>query len=163
MHWFFQLLMALCLFLLFTAGCQTAPNTVQPSRDLVEVNTAINSQGQPCPRDYCLDDWPEATDLELLEYWDCKAYTVAKANRLIRQYGYDPARLEYLLVSGSPLRVTHAALLVDGFWVLDIGLRCQLCTLERFVAGLNITGRLPVIDLPYARQALRMAPISPAP
>ena len=76
---------------------------------------------------------------------------------LIHQYGYDPARLEYLLIEGPPLRVTHAALLVDGRWVLDSGPRCQdVCTLERFTAGLRVTGQLPVTELPYLRQALRI-------
>ncbi|MDS4021021.1 MAG: hypothetical protein RKR03_11045 [Candidatus Competibacter sp.] len=141
----------------FTVGCQTIPVADPPSPELallVRVNAAVNRQGPPCPRDYCLDGWPEVADLDRLDYWDCKAYAVAKADRLIRRHGYDPDRLEYLLVAGPPLRVTHAALLVDGRWVLDMGLRCQVCELERFAAGVEIAGRLPVADLPYVHRAL---------
>ncbi|HRZ24699.1 MAG TPA: hypothetical protein P5326_11750, partial [Candidatus Contendobacter sp.] len=65
-------------------------------------------------------------------------------------------RLEYVLIEGSPLRVTHAGLLVDGRWVLDSGLRCQVCTLEQFTAGVRLTGRLPATELPYLRQALQV-------
>ncbi len=142
---------------LILVGCQTALDAPrQPSpAPLAHINTLVNQQGRPCPQDYCLDDWPEPGDLNQLEYWDCKAYAIAKADRLIHQHGYDPARLEYILISGLPLRVTHTALLVDGHWVLDIGLRCQVCTLEQFTAGLHIDGRLPVTELRYARQALR--------
>lgn len=139
----------------FTVGCQTIPVAdplpLEPAL-LVRVNAAVNREGPPCPRDYCLDDWPEVADLDRLDYWDCKAYAVAKADRLIRRYGYDPDRLEYVLVAGPPLRVTHAALLVDGRWVLDMGLRCQVCELERFTAGVEIAGRLPVADLPYVHR-----------
>ena len=145
---------------LVVGGCWTAPDTIPPTVELaplLQVNTAVNREGQPCPVDTCSDDWPDAADLERLDYWDCKAYAVAKVDRLIRQHGYNPARLEYVLIEGSPLRVTHAALLVDGQWVLDNGLRCQVCDLERFAAGLRITGRLPVTELPYLRQALRAA------
>ena len=143
--------------LLAASGCWTLPDTTLPAPDpLIQVNTTVNRQGQPCLGDTCLDDWPDVADLERLDYWDCKAYAVAKADRLIRQHGYDPARLEYVLIEGLPLRVTHAALLVDGRWVLDSGLRCQICELERFAAGLRITGRLPVAELPYLRQALRV-------
>lgn len=145
--------------LLATGGCQTAPDPAPPTAEraaLIRINTAVNQQGRPCPGDACLDDWPEVADLEQLEYWDCKAYAVAKADRLIRQQGYDPARLEYVLIEGPPLRVNHAALLVDGRWVLDSGLRCQVCELERFIAGLRVAGRLPVTELPYLRQALRL-------
>jgi hypothetical protein len=146
-------LLALAL-VLAAGGCRTLSDAAPPAVDpLIQVNTAVNQQGRPCPGDACLDDWPEVADLERLDAWDCKAYAVAKADRLIRQHGYDPARLEYVLVEGSPLRVTHAALLVDGRWVLDSGLRCQVCALERFAAGLRITGRLPVTELPYVRRA----------
>ena len=143
--------------LLATGGCQTAPD---PAPDelapLIRINAAVNQQGRPCPGDACLDEWPEVADLQRLDYWDCKAYAVAKADRLIRQQGYDPARLEYLLVEGPPLRVTHAALLVDGRWVLDSGPRCQVCELEQFAAGVQISGRLLVTELPYLRQALQV-------
>jgi len=91
----------------------TAPPAAEPA-PLLQVNTAVNRQGRPCPGDACLDDWPDVADLERLDAWDCKAYAVAKADRLIGQHGYDPARLEYVLVEGPPLRVSHAALLVDG-------------------------------------------------
>lgn len=141
----------------FTAGCQTIPSADPLPPELaflVRVNAAVNREGPPCPRDYCLDDWPRVADLNRLDYWDCKAYAVAKADRLIRRHGYDPDRLEYLLVAGPPLRVTHAALLVDGRWVLDMGLRCQVCELEQFAAGVEIAGRLPVADLPYVHRAL---------
>ncbi len=151
-----NLLLALAL-LLAASGCWTLPDATPPAPDpLIQVNTTVNRQGQPCPGDTCLDDWPDVADLERLDYWDCKAYAVAKADRLIRHHGYDPARLEYVLVQGPPLRVTHAALLVDGRWVLDSGPRCQVCELERFAAGLRVTGRLPVVELPYLRQALRV-------
>lgn len=154
-------LLALALILpLAAGGCWTIPDIPLPTAELaplIQVNTAVNQQGQPCPDDTCLDDWPDVADLERLNYWDCKAYAVAKADRLIHQHGYDPARLEYILVEGPPLRVTHAALLVDGRWALDNGLRCQVCDLERFAAGLRVTGRLPVTELPYLRQALRAA------
>ena len=145
--------------LLATGGCQTIPDSVPPAAELaalIEINAAVNRQGRPCPTDACLEDWPDAADLERLDYWDCKAYVVAKADRLIRQQGYDPARLEYVLIEGPPLRVTHAGLLVDGRWVLDSGSRCQVCALEQFTAGLRITGRLPVTELPYLRQALQV-------
>ncbi|WP_295577864.1 hypothetical protein [uncultured Lamprocystis sp.] len=131
---------------------------MSPDVALLQVNAAVNRQATSCPRDSCLDHWPEVADLPRLDYWDCKAYAVAKADRLIRQYGYAPGRLEYLLIAGAPLRVTHAALLVDGRWVLDLGLRCQVCTLERFVAGVEVTGRLPVSDLPMLMRALRSDP-----
>ena len=145
--------------LLATGGCQTAPDPAPPPAELaalIRINAAVNQQGRPCPGDACLDDWPEVADLQRLDYWDCKAYAVAKADRLIRQQGYDPARLEYVLIEGPPLRVTHAALLVDGRWILDSGRRCQVCELERFIAGLRVAGRLPVTELPYLRQALRV-------
>jgi hypothetical protein len=148
---------ASCFLLAFAAGCQIIPNANPPPPEfafLVQVNTAVNREGPPCPRDYCLDDWPEVADLNRLDYWDCKAYAVAKADRLIHRHGYDPDRLEYVLIAGPPLRVTHAALLVDGRWVLDMGLRCQVCELERFAAGVEIAGRLPVADLPYVHRAL---------
>lgn len=143
---------------LWLGGCASpAPSTVPaPSIEatLSEVNTAVNRQGLRCPRDYCQAHWPEPAELDRLEYWDCKAYAVAKADRLIRQYGYAPARLEYLLIAGPPLRVTHAALLVDGRWVMDLGLRCQVCELERFVDRATITGRLPVSELPLVTRVL---------
>jgi len=143
--------------LLAASGCQTLPDAALPATDpLIQVNTAVNRQGRSCPDDACLDDWPDVADLEQLEYWDCKAYAVAKADRLIRQHGYQPARLEYVLIEGPPLRVTHAALLVDGRWVLDSGLRCQVCELEQFAAGVQISGRLLVTELPYLRQALQV-------
>ena len=151
-------LLALAL-LLAASGCRTLPDTAPLAPELaplIQVNTAVNRQGRLCPGDACLDDWPDVADLERLDYWDCKAYAVAKADRLIRQHGYDPARLEYVLVEGSPLRVTHAALLVDGRWVLDSGLRCQVCELEHFAAGLRVTGRLPVTELPYLRRVPRV-------
>lgn len=150
-------LLALALSLAMD-GCQTVPDLAPPTDEraaLTEINAAVNRQGRPCPTDACLEEWPDVADLERLDHWDCKAYVVAKADRLIRQHGYDPARLEYLLIEGPPLRVTHAALLVDGRWVLDSGPRCQVCGLERFTAGLRVTGRLPVTELPYLRQALR--------
>jgi hypothetical protein len=54
------------------------------------------------------------------------------------------------------LRVTHAALLVDGRWVLDNGLRCvEVCELTWFVGDTRIAGRRPVADLPAVRGALR--------
>lgn len=145
--------------LLATGGCQTIPDSVPPATELaalIEINADVNQQGRPCPTDACLEDWPDAADLERLDYWDCKAYVVAKADRLIRQQGYDPARLEYVLIEGPPLRVTHAGLLVDGRWVLDSGPRCQVCALEQFTAGLRVVGRLPVTELPYLRQALQV-------
>lgn len=141
--------------LLAVTGCPVALGAPLPPAELVEINAAVNRQGRLCPHDYCLDDWPAPNDLDRLQYWDCKAYAVAKADRLIRRHRYAPERLEYVLVEGPPLRVTHAALLVDGRWVLDMGLRCQLCELKPFAAGLRITGRLPVSDLPYLREALR--------
>ena len=151
------LLLALALPLA-AGGCRTLPDTAPPAAEpapLLQVNTAVNRQGRPCPGDACLDDWPDVADLERLDAWDCKAYAVAKADRLIGQHGYDPARLEYVLVEGPPLRVSHAALLVDGRWVLDNGLRCQVCELEDFIAGLRIAGRLPVTELPYLRRVPR--------
>ncbi len=142
---------------LFSA-CTTRPAPpMTPDRALLQVNAAVNREAKPCPRDSCLDQWPAVADLPRLDYWDCKAYAVAKADRLIRRHGYAPTRLEYLLIAGAPLRVTHAALLVDGRWVLDLGLRCQVCTLERFVAGVEVTGRLPVSDLPLLLKALSPA------
>ena len=152
-------LLALAALLLAAGGCQALPDPTPPTAELaalIEINAAVNRQGRPCPTDACLENWPDVADLERLDHWDCKAYVVAKADRLIRQHGYDPARLEYLLIEGPPLRVTHAALLVDGRWVLDSGPRCQVCELERFTAGLRVTGRLPVTELPYLRQALRV-------
>lgn len=145
--------------LLATGGCQTVPGPGLPTAELaalIELNAAVNHQGRPCPTDSCLEDWPDAVDLERLDYWDCKAYVVAKADRLIRQQGYEPARLEYVLIEGSPLRVAHAGLLVDGRWVLDNGLRCQVCELKQFTAGVRMTGRLPTTELPYLRQALQV-------
>ena len=151
----------LALVPLLTLGsCQTSPNRIAPLTEpalLLQVNHAVNRQGRPCPRDYCLEDWPEIADLAQLDAWDCKAYAVAKADALIRQHGYAPERLEYVLIEGSPLRVTHAALLVDGRWVLDSGLRCEVCELERFTAGVVLAGRLPIVELPYLRRALRAA------
>jgi len=149
----------LLALLLFAGGCQTPPAaSPQPSpvvpAELAQVNAAVNRQGRPCPGDLCLNDWPDVADLDWLTAWDCKAYAVAKADRLIH-LGYHPDRLEYVLVAGPPLRVAHAALLVDGRWVLDTGLRCQVCTLEAFIGGATLQGRLPVADLPYARRALR--------
>lgn len=144
--------------LLTGGGCGAVPEAAPPTTELalvIEVNTAVNRQGRSCPDDACLADWPDITNLEQLDQWDCKAYVVAKADRLIRQQGYNPARLEYILVEGPPLRVTHAALLVDGRWVLDSGLLCQVCELQQFIAGLRVTGRLPVTELPYLQQALR--------
>ena len=153
--------MLLGLIPLLTLGsCQTAPNRIAPVTEpalLLQVNRAVNRQGRPCPQDYCLEDWPESADLAQLDAWDCKAYAVAKADALIRQHGYAPERLEYVLIEGPPLRVTHAALLVDGRWVLDSGLRCEVCELERFTAGVVLTGRLPIVELPYLRRALRAA------
>lgn len=149
----FQRILFLML-LLAAVGCQTLQNpTTLPPSELVLFNATLNRQGRACPRDYCLDHWPTAADLKQLDYWDCKAYAVAKADRLLRQHGYAPERLEYVLVEGLPLRVAHVALLVDDRWVLDSGLRCQVCTLEQFAAGLHITGRLPAADLSYVSQA----------
>lgn len=143
--------------LLAASGCWTLRDNAPPATDpLTQVNVAVNRQGRPCPTDACLKDWPDVADLERLDFWDCKAYVVAKADRLIRQYGYEPARLEYVLVEGPPLRVIHAGLLVDGRWVLDSGPRCQICELEQFTAGLRIAGRLPVTELPYLRQVLQV-------
>jgi hypothetical protein len=119
--------------MLAVTGCRTPVLDVpSPPLELAQVNAAVNRQGPVCPHDYCLDDWPAPNDLDRLEYWDCKAYAVAKADRLTHQHGYAPERLEYVLVEGPPLRVTHAALLVDDRWVLDMGLRCQVCELDRF-------------------------------
>ena len=144
--------------LLLVGGCQTPPGSlpspIAPPAELAQVNAAVNQQGRPCPEDLCLDDWPDAAEIDRLSAWDCKAYAVAKADHLIRQ-GYHPDRLEYVLIAGPPLRVSHAALLVDGHWVLDMGLRCQVCTLEAFIGGGTLRGRLPVADLPHARRALR--------
>lgn len=145
--------------LLAMGGCQTMLDPTLSAAELAaltEINIAVNHQGRSCPTDTCLENWPDVADLERLDYWDCKAYAVAKADRLIRQQDYAPARLEYVLIEGSPLRVTHTALLVDGRWVLDNGLRCQVCALEQFSAGLRITGRLPVAELPYLRRALQV-------
>lgn len=146
--------------LVLAAACASYGNsgTRMPSApaDLVALNSAINQQGRFCARDYCLEDWPEAIELDTLTEWDCKAYAVAKAARLLST-GYAPTRLEYVLIDGPPLRVTHAALLVDGRWVLDIGVRCQVCELDQFRAGLRVSGRLPVTELPYLRRALRAA------
>jgi hypothetical protein len=156
----FLLLLALILWLA-TGGCRISPLALSPAvapDPLIRVNTTVNRQGRPCPGDACLDHWPDVADLERLDAWDCKAYAVAKADRLIRGYGYDPARLEYVLIEGPSLRIAHAALLVDGRWVLDNGLRCQVCELERFAAGLHLTGRLPVTELPYLRKALQATP-----
>lgn len=143
--------------LLAMGGCQTMLDPTLSAAELAaltEINTAVNHQGRSCPTDTCLENWPDVADLERLDYWDCKAYAVAKADRLIH-LGYHPDRLEYVLVAGPPLRVAHAALLVDDRWVLDTGLRCQVCTLEAFIGGGTLQGRLPVADLPYARRALR--------
>ncbi|WP_295454729.1 hypothetical protein [uncultured Thiodictyon sp.] len=137
---------------LLLGGCATAPPSTEAT--LLQINAAVNRQGVRCPRDSCQEDWPDPADLDRLKYWDCKAYAVAKADRLIRQYGYSPERLEYLLIAGPPLRVTHAALLVDGRWVMDLGLRCQVCELERFVDRATITGRLPVSELPLVMGVL---------
>ena len=142
--------------LLTVGGCQTPPTRLPPPvmpAELAQVNAAVNRQGRPCPGDLCLSDWPDAADLDRLTAWDCKAYAVAKADRLTH-LGYHPDRLEYVLVAGPPLRVTHAALLVDGHWVLDTGLRCQVCTLDAFIDGGTLRGRLPVTDLPHVRRAL---------
>jgi predicted transglutaminase-like cysteine proteinase len=152
----------LLLLTLSASGCQSvsdaASDAAPPAPEVAllgQVNAAVNRRGRPCPDDVCLEDWPEVADLERINYWDCKAYAVAKADRLIHGHGYDPARLEYLLIDGPPLRVTHAALLVDGRWVLDNGLRCEVCELARFTAGVKVAGRLPVADLPGVRRALR--------
>ena len=151
----------LLILTLFASGCQTVPSAVPPAPEaalLGQVNAAVNRRGRPCPDDVCLGDWPEVADLEHIDYWDCKAYAVAKADRLIHERGYDPARLEYLLIDGPSLRVTHAALLVDGRWVLDNGLRCkEVCELARFAAGARVVGRLPVADLPALSQALHQS------
>lgn len=137
------------------AGCALPPSDGSaPPALLTQVNAMINRAAHPCPRDVCLEDWPDPTTLAQLETWDCKAYAVAKADRLIRRHAYHPERLEYILVEGAPLRVTHAALLVDGRWVLDSGLRCQqVCELPSFVSGLRLTGRLAVSDLAYLQRA----------
>lgn len=155
-------IVGLLVLALAASGCQTVVPDDAPSADdlalLTETNTAINQQGRPCPVDSCLEDWPAAADLERLDYWDCKAYAVAKTDRLIGRHGFDPARLEYVLIEGPPLHVAHTALVVDGRWVLDSGLRCRdVCRLADFAAGVQITGRLPVSELPYLRQALRIA------
>jgi predicted transglutaminase-like cysteine proteinase len=151
----------LLILTLFASGCQTVPSAVPPAPEaalLGQVNAAVNRRGRPCPDDVCLGDWPEVADLEGIDYWDCKAYAVAKADRLIHERGYDPARLEYLLIDGPSLRVTHAALLVDGRWVLDNGLRCkEVCELARFVGDARVIGRLLVADLPAVRQALHQS------
>lgn len=148
---------SLLLAALLASGCQTTPSSPPPPvapDELTQVNTVVNRRGRPCPGDLCLSDWPDAADLDRLTAWDCKAYAVAKAAHLIR-LGYYPDRLEYVLIAGPPLRVTHAALLVDGRWVLDMGLRCQVCTLKTFIGGATLRGRLPVAELPHARRALR--------
>ena len=150
------LLLAMISACSFHAGV-TPLHTTQPPLFLTQANHTINHRGRPCTQDLCLADWPEVADLEHLAVWDCKAYAIAKADWLIRRHGYDPARLEYVLVEGPPLRVAHVALLVDGLWVMDSGLRCQVCTLESFRAGLRLSGRLPVTDLPCLRRVLRAA------
>lgn len=135
-------------------GCALPGDRSSSLALLTHVNTTINRAGRPCPGDVCLEDWPEPAALAQLTTWDCKAYAVAKADWLIRYHAYNPERLEYILVEGAPLRVTHAALLVDGRWVLDSGLRCQhVCELPSFVSGLRLTGRLAVSDLPYLQRA----------
>ena len=135
-------------------GC-TSPPVVPETAFLMRLNASVNRQGRTCPRDYCLSHWPDESALNRLDYWDCKAYAVAKAVRLMRDYGYSPERLEYVLISGDPLRVTHAALLVDGRWVLDQGVRCDVCSLDRFADGVRIVGRLKVSDLKWVTQVLR--------
>jgi hypothetical protein len=122
---------------------------------LTRVNEMVNRQGNPCPLDYCLDAWPDPSDLKRIVYWDCKAYAVAKADRLMREFGYAPSRLESILVSGRSLAVTHAALIVDGQWVLDQGVRCDVCKLEKFTHGVNIVGRLRVDDLKWVSEVLQ--------
>ena len=152
-----SLLFALALALEASA-CQTFVRSRATTGEmalLIQVNNTINRLGRSCAGDVCLAHWPDATDVEKLAAWDCKAYAVAKANRLMVNHGYDPARLEYVLIEGAPLRVTHAALLVDGRWVMDSGLRCQVCALDEFAAGLRVTGRLPVAELPYLDRALQ--------
>ena len=133
------------------AGPAVAPETAF----LTRLNDNVNRLANNCPRDYCLNHWPDESELKLLDYWDCKAYAVAKAGRLMRDYGYSPERLEYVLVAGDPLRVTHAALLVDGRWVLDQGVRCDVCGLDSFTDGVKIVGRLRVTDLKWVTQVLK--------
>ena len=148
-----------CLSVLEIVGCKAL--AVDPPLLLAEVavlervNSEVNRRAIPCPHDYCLDRWPDTTDLKRIANWDCKAYAVAKADRLMRDYGYTSDRLEYVLISGPSLRVTHAVLLVDGRWVLDQGLRCQVCPLERFTAGVVVTGRIPIEDLHFVIEAQR--------
>lgn len=139
-------------------GCVASPMQMSdrpPELDMLErLNATVNRQGLPCSRAYCLDHWPAVSELERIPQWDCKAYAVAKADRLIRSYGYSPDRLEYLVVSGPGLRVSHAALLVDGRWVLDQGLRCQVCDLDRFASGGVTLARVPVQDLHWVTEAM---------
>jgi predicted transglutaminase-like cysteine proteinase len=142
------------LFPLVIVGC-TSPQVIPEIAFLESVNRNVNQQGHACPRDYCISHWPDESDLNRLHYWDCKAYAVAKAGRLMRDYGYSPERLEYILIAGDPLRVTHAALLVDGVWVLDQGVRCDVCDLEKFADGFKIVGRLKVGDLKWIIQVLQ--------
>ena len=133
------------------SGCASPTRRWVAPEQLEVINAAVNRRGLPCPQDVCLEQWPEPAALAQLTAWDCKAYAVAKANWLIHHSGYDPDRLEYILIEGTPLRVTHAALLVDGRWVMDSGLRCQVCPLEHFAHGLRVAGRLAVSDLAYLR------------
>lgn len=139
------------LLIVGCAGTSIAPEAAFLKR----LNEKVNRQGHACPLDYCLSHWPDESELKRLDYWDCKAYAVAKAGRLMREYGYSPERLEYVLVAGDPLRVTHAALLVDGRWVLDQGVRCDVCGLDKFTDGVKIVGRLRVADLKWVTQVLK--------
>ena len=83
-------LLALAALLLAAGGCQTLPDPAPPTAELaalIEINAAVNRQGRPCPTDACLENWPDVADLERLDHWDCKAYVVAKADRLMRPAG----------------------------------------------------------------------------
>lgn len=124
---------------------------------LKKINAQVNHGGRPCRRDYCTADWPLAEELAELPYWDCKAYAVAKAERLTAEFGFAPQRLEYIVVAGAPLRVPHATLLVDDHIILDSGTLCRICALEIISAPLEIIGRLPFADLEPLIKTLRLA------
>lgn len=124
---------------------------------LVEVNTQVNHDRPSCPKDYCSADWPLSEELADLEYWDCKARAIAKAERLIKEYRFSPERLAYVLINSPSLRVAHTALLVDNAVVLDNGAICQICDLETFIQEARLEGILPVADLESMVKAVRFS------